>query len=213
VAALLVTSVEIRGLAYAQMYALPALAAFVVIGISRFRLSKALGAVTTIVALFAASDASFALAGHSIETSRPKAEQFDALQDSWSAACLAPGDFSTMASLSKGRVLGLVDQGPYILVYTHHAAVSGPYHRDASGIIDTYDAFTGSPVQSEAIMARRGIDYVAICKPAPDYTFYRAHDGSKGILSLLANGQKIAWLEPIKSNGPGKIELYRVRLP
>jgi hypothetical protein len=211
VAALIATSVEIRALAYAQMYALPALATFVVIGVSRFRFSKALGAVTTVVALFAASDASFALAGHSIQTSLPKNKQFDALQESWTNACLAQANFKTLASLPKGRVLGLVDQGPYILTYTHHSAVSGPYHRDAFGIIDTYDAFTGTPVQSAAIMARRGIDYVAICKPAPDYAFYRAHDGGKGILSLLAKGQRIAWLEPIKSTAPGKVELYRVR--
>lgn len=208
--ALAVTTAEIRGLEYAQMYALPGLAAFVVLAVSRFRLSKAFGAVTTIVALFAASDASFALAGHSIETSRPKAKQFDALQESWSKACLAPADFRTLAALPKGRVLGLVDQGPYILAYTHHAVVSGPYHRDASGIIDTYDVFTGAPAQSRAILARRGIDYVATCKPAPDYAFYRAHDRGQGILSLLAKGQKMAWLDPIPTHGPGKIELYRV---
>jgi hypothetical protein len=210
VAALAVTTIEIRGLGYAQMYALSGLAACLVLAVSRFRLSKALGAVTTIVALFAASDASFALAGRSIETSRPKAEQFDALQDSWSNACLARADFRALAALPKGRVLGLVDQGPYILAYTHHAVVSGPYHRDASGIIDTYDAFTAAPAQSQAIITRRGIDYVAVCKPAPDYAFYRAHDHGQGILSLLAKGRKIAWLEPIPAHGAGKIELYRV---
>lgn len=213
VAALIVTTVEIRGLGYAQMYALAGLAAFVIIAVSRFRLSKALGAVTTIVALFAASDASFALAGHSIETSRPKARQFDAQQVSWSNACLAPADFKALSALPKGRVLALVDQGPYILAYTHHAAVSGPYHRDASGIIDTYDVFTAAPMRSEAIIRHRGIDYVAICKPAPDYAFYREHDHGHGILSLLAKGQKIAWLEPIASHGPGKIEFYRVARP
>ncbi|MGA9795481.1 MAG: hypothetical protein WBQ17_08085 [Rhizomicrobium sp.] len=212
-AALAVCSVEIRGLEYAQMYALPGLAGCVFLCISRFRLSKAVGAVTTIVALFAASDASFALAGHSIQTSLPKSKQFDLLQESWQSDCLAKADFRTLASLPRGRVLGLVDQGPYILTYTHHAAVSGPYHRDASGIIDTYDVFTGAPAKSAGILARRGIDYVAVCKPAPDYAFYRAHDRGRGILSLLARKQKIAWLEPIPSHDPGKIELYRVRLP
>jgi hypothetical protein len=168
--------------------------------------------LVAIVALFAASDASFALAGHSIQTSLPKNEQFDAVQDSWQAACLAPEDFKSLASLPKGRVLGLVDQGPYILAYTHHSAVSGPYHRDGSGIIDSYEAFTGSPSQSAAIMARRRIDYVTVCQLAPDYAFYRAHDGGRGILSLLAKGQKLAWLEPIAARGPGKVELYRVHL-
>jgi hypothetical protein len=60
-------------------------------------------------------------------------------------------------------------------------------------------------------MARRGIDYVAICRPAPDFAFYRAHDGGKGVLSLLAGGKRVAWLEPLPSKGPGKIEIYRIR--
>jgi hypothetical protein len=217
VAALAVTSFEVRGLAFAQMYALPALAAFVVIAVTRFHLSKAVGAVTMIVALFAASDASFALAGHAIQTSLPKNRQFDAVQDSWMDACLAKKDFAALASLPAGRVLGLVDQGPYILLYTQHSAVGGPYHRDAAGILDTYAAFTGTAAQSAAIIARRGIDYVAICKPAPDYAFYREHDAGKGVLSLLAGGQKIAWLEPVVPTAPtGKVEIYRVlrdRLP
>jgi hypothetical protein len=39
----------------------------------------------------------------------------------------------------------------------------------------------------------------------------RAHDGGKGLLSLLATGRKIAWLEPMPSNvSSGKVELYRV---
>ncbi len=209
--ALLVTSIEVRGLPFALLYALPGLAAFVVIGVERLRLSKVLAPIVLVASLFAASDASFALVGHSIQTSLPANRQFDRVQEAWMDDCLKPAAFRNMAALPAGRVLGLVDQGPSILAYTHHSAVGGAYHRNAAGILDTYAAFTGTPAQSAAVIARRGIDYVAICKPAPDYAFYRAHDGGKGVLSILAKGQSIAWLEPIASNNsPGKIELYRV---
>ena len=125
--------------------------------------------------------------------------------------CLKPASLQNLAALPAGRVLGLVDQGPSILAYTHHSAVGGAYHRNAAGILDTYAAFTGTPTQSAAIMARRRIDYIAICKPAPDYSFYRAHDAGTGLLSILAKGQSIAWLEPISSkDSSGKVELYRV---
>jgi hypothetical protein len=215
--ALLVTSIEVRGLPFALLYALPGVAAFIVLGVTRLRLSKALGPVVLIASLFAASDASFALVGHTIQTSLPANRQFDRVQDVWMDDCLKPNALQGLAALPAGRVLGLVDQGPSILAYTHHAAVGGAYHRNASGILDTYAAFTGTPAQSAAIVARRGIDYIAICKPAPDYTFYRAHDGGKGLLSALESGQRIAWLEPIPSkNSAGKVELYRVlrnRLP
>jgi hypothetical protein len=209
--ALLVTSVEVRGLPFALMYALPALAAFVVIGVERLRLSKALGPIVMISSLFAASDASFALVGHTIQTSLPANRQFDRVQDVWMDDCLKPSALKNLAALPTGRVLGLVDQGPSILAYTHHSAVGGAYHRNVAGILDSYAAFTGTPEESAAIIARRGIDYIAICKPAPDYSFYRAHDGGKGLLSVLARGQKIAWLEPVSSKGSaGKVELYRV---
>ena len=209
--ALLVTSVEVRGLPFALIYALPGLAAFVVIGVNRLRLSKTLGPIVTIASLFAASDASFALVGHSIQTSLPANRQFDHVQDVWMDDCLKPAALKKLAALPAGRVLGLVDQGPSILAYTHHSAVGGAYHRNAAGILDTYAAFTQPPTESAAIIARRRIDYVAICKPAPDYEFYRAHDGGKGLLTVLAHGQKIAWLEPIPSNASsGKVELYRV---
>jgi hypothetical protein len=208
-AGVLVTSVEIRGLDFAQMYAMPAVAAFVVLAVSRLRLSGGKGAVATVAGLIVASNASFAVAATAIEKSLPKDKQFDAVQESWMKACLAEKDFAVLNTLPKGRMLSLVDQGPYILIYTKDSVVAGPYHRDASGILDTYDVFTAAPAKSEAILAQRGIDYVTVCKPAPDYAFYRAHDGGKGILSLLAKGQKIAWLDQVKS--PGKVEVYRVR--
>lgn len=209
--ALAVTSFEVRGLAFAQMFALPGLAAFVVLAVSRLNLAGVRGAAATVAALFAASNASFAVAATAIQTSQPADRQFDAVQESWHDACLAPEDFAALAALSKGRVLSLVDQGPYILIYTHHSAVGGPYHRDADGILDTYAAFTGTPARSAAVVKRRGIDYVAFCRPAPDFAFYRAHDHGGGILSLLAAGKRVAWLEPVAAKGPGKIEIYRVR--
>ena len=209
--ALLVTTVEVRGLPFALLYALPCVAAFVVTGAEKLHLSKTLGPVVLVAALFAASDASFALVGHAIQTSLPANRQFDHVQDVWMDDCLKPSALKDLAALPAGRVLGLVDQGPSILAYTHHAAVGGAYHRNAAGILDTYAAFTASPDASEAIIARRGIDYIAICRPAPDYAFYRAHDGGKGVLSLLATGRKIAWLAPIVSKASsGKVELYRV---
>jgi hypothetical protein len=208
--ALAVTSFEVRGLAFAQMFALPGLAAFVVLAVSRLDLPGVRGAIATVVALFVASNASFAVAANAIQRAQPAGRQFDAVQDSWRKACLAPEDFRALAALPKGRLLSLVDQGPYILADTHHSAVAGPYHRDADGILDTYAAFTGTPAQSAAVMKRRGIDYVVFCRPAPDFAFYRAHDEGRGILSLLANGKRVAWLAPLPHSGPGKIEIYRV---
>jgi hypothetical protein len=210
--ALAITSIEVRGMPFAMMYALPGLAAFVVAGIERLRLSKTLGAATLIASLLASSDASFAAVGNAIQKSLPSNRQFDRVQYSWMQQCLSPEALGQLASLPQGRVLGFLDQGPSILIYTHHAAVGGDYHRDVSGILDTYGAFTGSVSRSAAIIASRGIDYVMICRTAPDYRFYRGHDGGQGILSLLAKSHEIAWLERTGYSS-GEIEIYRVVRP
>ena len=110
---------------------------------------------------------------------------------------------SLLAAQPVGRVAGFVDQGPAILAYTKHAAIAGPYHRNQEGILDTYDIFAGTDAQ--AILQRRGIDYLMICRAAPDWDFYRQHGG---LVAQLATGQVPEWLTPLGKSG--EAELYRI---
>ena len=109
-----------------------------------------------------------------------------------------------LKELPVGRVAGFVDQGPAILAYTDDAAIAGPYHRDAAGILDSYEIFTGP--QPRAILARRGIDYLMTCRAAPDWDFYQARGG---LIAGLAKGQVPPWLVPAGRNGD--VEVYRVK--
>ena len=87
--------------------------------------------------------------------------------------------------------------------YTGDTAIAGPYHRNQAGILDTYDIFTGQNAQ--AILKRRGIDYLMTCRAAPDWEFYRARGG---LVAQLAAGQVPAWLIP--AGKQGDVELYRI---
>lgn len=203
-AALAVSTFQVRGIAFALFLALPGMAALLASAIGRLRLSKTMATPALVAVAILASDITFALAGQHFE----KAHQGDA--DALQNDCLRPIDFRSMATLPKGRVLGFVDQGPFILALTPHAAVAAPYHRDGAGILDTYATFTGSPATGAAILAHRGIDYVAVCPTSPDYAFYLKQGGSNGLLSQLAAGHDIAWLKRLPAKADSAVVIYQV---
>jgi hypothetical protein len=100
-------------------------------------------------------------------------------------------------------VAGFIDQGPAILAYTSDAAIAGPYHRDAAGILDSYAIFTGA--DPHTVLKTRGIDYVMTCSASPDWQYYRAKGG---LIAQLAAHRRPAWLIP--SGIAGDVAVYRV---
>jgi hypothetical protein len=111
-------------------------------------------------------------------------------------ACGEEPAMAALKSLPPGRVAGFVDQGPAILAYTPHSAIAGPYHRDAAGILDSYEIFTGKNPRA----------YVMTCRGAPDWDFYRAQGG---LVAELAQNRKPDWLTP--AGRSGDVEVYRVK--
>jgi hypothetical protein len=166
-------------------------------------------AIAFVVSLFAASGATYAYVAKQVTRSAPRAERYYERQDSWMKACLSREALAPLARLPKGRVLAFVDQGPAVLAYTHHAAVGGPYHRNAAGILDTYAAFTGTPSDAARIVRRRQIDYVAMCPSAPDFAYYRRTGGDESLIAVLSRGRPVSWLvrDAASSNG---VQVYRV---
>jgi hypothetical protein len=127
-------------------------------------------------------------------------------------ACLAPKAFRDLAVLPAGRVVGFIDQGPMVLAYTHHTTLAGPYHRDSAGILDTYAVFAGSAVEQRAVLQRRYIDYVLVCRPAPDYREWGVSARPDSLLKSDSRGLHEAWLEPVNAKPKtGAIRIYRVR--
>lgn len=206
-AAIIVTSWQVRGLPFAALFAMPGLAAFIVAGVARLHLPAKTAAAATVLALFISSDAGLpAAAGSFAAASGNQAYMRDQIASQ--KACLSPAAFTMLRGLTKGRVLAFIDQGPAILAYTEHSVMAGPYHRDASGILDTYKAFTGAPELAHVIVEARGIDYVVVCPPARDFARYREEGGAQSLLSQLADGNVPTWLVPLPSTRDMK--LWRV---
>lgn len=211
-AGLAIASVEMRGLAFALLFATPGLIVVVTKILSRMALPKSASATATFAAVLLTSNASYAFVGAQIQKSLPVKQQFDAVQINWVQACSAPAAFRELAALPPGRVAGFVDQGPMILAYTHHATLAGPYHRNSAGILDTYAVFAGSAAQQRAVLKRRRIDYVILCSPAPDYAEWGAMARTDSLLKRDAKGTGEAWLEAIVAKPKmGAIRIYRVR--
>jgi hypothetical protein len=194
-AALAVATFQIRGVSFAILFALPGLAA----ALTHLLLPR--GIVWLAAAILLGNSGAFTLAGVALEGPQRVEKRVMAFKrqvDCGSAAAMA-----RLVVQPAGRVAGFVDQGPAILAYTKHSAIAGPYHRNQAGILDTYDIFAGS--NARAVLQRRGIDYLMICRAAPDWDFYRQHGG---LVAQLATGQVPEWLTPLGKSG--EAELYRI---
>ncbi len=189
--ALLVATVQIRAVPFATMFALPGLAA----ALSRLKI------LPLACGLLLGSDVTFALAGDLIEGPGHDARIAAYVRQ---VGCADEQALTPLKALPPGRVAAFVDQGPAVLAYTRHAAIAGPYHRNAGGILDTYAIFTGP--DPRATLTARGIDYVMTCSASPDWAFYRAKGG---LVAKLAAHHVPSWL--IAAGHAGQVTVYRVK--
>jgi hypothetical protein len=188
---LLVATFEIRAVPFAVLFALPG------IGAAATRLKP----VPLTLALLLGNEAAFAVAGAALE-GRDHLNARVAVH-ARQLACLTPAAMAPLARLPPGRVAAFDDQGPAVLAYTNDGVLSGPYHRNAAGLLDNDAIFAGP--DPRAVLRRRGISYLMTCAATPDWEFYAARGG---LVAWLAAHQVPAWLTPLGSKG--NVTLYRV---
>jgi len=193
--ALAVATFQYRATPFALVFALPGLAAALA------RLWERRGLILLAAALIFTNGVAFTLAASLAEGQERIATRAAAFARQ--VACGNEPAMEVLKSLPRGWVAGFVDQGPAILAYTPHSAIAGPYHRDAAGILDTYEIFAGK--NPRAVLGGRGINYVMTCRGAPDWDFYRAQGG---LVAELARNRIPAWLAPVGRSGD--VEVYRV---
>lgn len=102
-----------------------------------------------------------------------------------------------------------INVGPRIAYETAFRTVAGPYHRGSAALRDSIDVFSGR--DSEAILRRRGIDYVAICLVGAGGILRQSPPGDLG--RALATGNVPDYLETvtIRSDLVQSLALFRVR--
>ena len=116
------------------------------------------------------------------------------------AACLKADAFAPLQGLPAGPILALPDLGPFLLIYTHHSVIAGPYHRNNHGDRMAYDAFMAPPAKALELLRGAGVRYMAICQGT--------HVGgietiaADGLAAALAKGEAPDWARPIAANSP-----------
>ncbi len=208
--ALAITTAEVRGMPFAIWFALPGMAATIMRLVVKYARSMAMAAAATIVALALFSNITFDIAGRYLIEGEVHAEKRIKTRDN-AIECLEASAVTQLATLPRGRVAAMVDQGPIILMDSGHAVIGGPYHRNVRGIIDSYDLFTAKPEVGARILQERGIDYVMTCRSSPDYSFYLKQGGKDSLLSQIDQSRDPAWLARVKKSDPKQdVQIYRV---
>ncbi|MEC9343241.1 MAG: hypothetical protein VYD64_05275, partial [Pseudomonadota bacterium] len=121
--------------------------------------------------------------------------------------CNRQDQFAVLAALPKGLVMNDINSGPSILVFTDHAVIGGPYHRNERAILDMTDFFETDEDNPARIARERGIDYVAWCDPGnldgPGYA------GNPALAARLARGETPDWLQRL-SSPDDRLQVLRV---
>lgn len=122
------------------------------------------------------------------------------------AQCRDVSPYAGLAALPRGRVLAFIDSGPFILMQSPHAVFAAPYHRNNSGNLAAVEAFLARPAEASARLKAMAVDYVVVCKGAPELKLYRR--APEGLAARLADGAVPAYLQPL-SLGDNSLQAYR----
>jgi len=206
---------QIRVIVYANMLAVPAIAA----AIARIAVSNAAKGGSKLVVVLAGmlltSGSTMAVTIYMLLEKQEEVADKQAAEKPASSVtvaerepCMTLGNYAALAGAPAGLVAGLIDLGPFVLLATHHTVLSAPYHRYESGILTADAIMRAPPAQAEALVRQRGVNYVAYCTSSPGFRLYR-ETAQDGLAVRLLNGDVPAWLEALPGTGP--IRAYKVR--
>ena len=122
--------------------------------------------------------------------------------------CGLADSLKPLDALPRTTILAPLDLGPTLLIGTHQAAITGPYHRDPAALEDVLGFFTANNAHSIALRSHAG--YVAFC-PQDGEMAAMARFAPKGLAAALLRDRAPAWLAPVPVTGAAGLKLYRVR--
>jgi hypothetical protein len=206
-AAIAIALVQVRSTGYANALAIPLVAAWVAGWAAAIGEPAARRARLALGVLLANPLSVGLLAAVAAEAALPSAPPTGGSLGG--AACARPAAYATLAREPKGFVAAYTELGAFVLASSPHAVLSGPYHRNVAGIVDTYALFTAPDAQARDIARRRAIDLVVTCATSKDLDLLR-QAAPDGLAARLARGETPDWLAPVPSDG-GPIGVWRVR--
>ncbi|HEY0325535.1 MAG TPA: AcrB/AcrD/AcrF family protein, partial [Allosphingosinicella sp.] len=199
---------QIRAAAAAQIMALPAATALIVLVAARWlespRLLPHVAAIALVLLSFGAAVPLSLQFVPREKVAGAKLRVAKANRSCPSMAALAP-----IARQPKGMIFTFIDLGPRLIVATHHDAVGGPYHRNDKMIADVMTAFRGDEQQARRIIREYRSDYLLICPDMSTATIFMS-EAPNGFYGQLAAGRVPAWLEPVALPPGSPFKMWRV---
>jgi hypothetical protein len=199
---------QMRAAPAAQMMALPAATALIVIVAAPwFKAPQLWKHVAAIVLVLLAFGAAVPVALQLVpgEKANPvRARVSQANRRCPSMAALAP-----VNALPKGVIFTFIDLGPRLIVATHHDTIGGPYHRNDQAIADVMKAFRGSEGEAHRIVTEYRSTYLLICPDMSTATIFMS-EAPGGFYGQLVAGKVPAWLQPIELPADSPFMMWKV---
>jgi hypothetical protein len=143
------------------------------------------------------------------------AEPADESRTARQAACPLPtlGEWLADPSGAGARprpIAAFIDFGPELLYRTPHPILSGPYHRNAGGILDAHRIMTGTDEAAvRELLDARHVELLLICPPRDE--FYFGTGGGGSLYRRLLSGEAPAWTRRVAlPPGAGSFQLFEV---
>jgi hypothetical protein len=206
---LAIGAIQIRTMVYANLLAVPVLAAAVAVLAERARRHGTSAPVAWVAGTLLASSTVLAMAASALPAFLAPGELERLATRASRATCYDTRLYAALAGEKPGRVLDFIDSGPFILATTPHQVMAAPYHRNSHGIVAAARALAATPGDAEALVREEGVDLLALCTHSS--TLGRLRDESPWSLAVrLADGEVPGWLERIPT-GTTALLAYRVK--
>lgn len=198
----LVAVLHVRGVLYANFYAVPVVA----LALAKAYESGTLPTMRSLV--IALSLLNPAAAGVTAIVVAPDAEA-NQPPSAKGAACFETKNYAALAALPKGRILAQLDLATFVLANTPHSVVMGPYHRLDDDLVFARRLVAGKPEDAAIALRTAGVDYVVDCAGLVDR--FADREEPMSFRTSLLKGKAPAFLSPVDMpNSP--LLVWRVTL-
>lgn len=208
VTALILLFWQMRAGPAAQMMALPAATALIVILAAPWlrapELWKHVVAIFLILLAFGAAVPLTLQLGFAEKVNPARAKVAKAGRRCPSMAAMAP-----INAQPKGTIFTFIDLGPRLIVTTHHDTIGGPYHRNDKAIADVMKAFRGDEARAHRIVTEYRSDYLLVCPDMATATIFMA-EAPGGFYGQLMKGNVPAWLQPVELPADSPFKMWKV---
>jgi hypothetical protein len=166
--------------------------------------------VARFVATMLVTPMSVTLGAMSIATAAGTAEGID-INPPDRQACVRTQNFAPLARLPVGLLIAdQLEWASYLLAWTPHSVLAGPYHRMSASILTSHRVFALPPEEARKVAAETGADYLVTCG-AQGPLGLSAAETDASLWGHLHRGDVPDWLAPVADLQGQPFAVYRVK--